>query len=67
MKIKFREKFEKDIESIINQDVLDDIVNAIENIEKAKKPQEIVNIKKLKGGIAIVIHSKYLNSSTSNR
>ena len=50
MKIKFREKFEKDIESIINQAVLDDIVNAIENVEKANKPQVIDNIKKLKGG-----------------
>ncbi|MDD1443980.1 type II toxin-antitoxin system RelE/ParE family toxin [Dolichospermum sp. ST_sed3] len=49
MKIKFREKFEKDIESIINQDVLEDIVLVIENVEKANKPLEIDNIKKLKG------------------
>ena len=49
MKVKFREKFEKDIENIVNQDVLDDILIAIENVEKAKKPQEIDNIKKLKG------------------
>jgi mRNA-degrading endonuclease RelE of RelBE toxin-antitoxin system len=46
---KFREKFEKDIENITDKDVLDDIVAAIENVEKAKKPQEIDNIKKLKG------------------
>jgi len=49
MKIRFREKFEKDIESIINQDILDDIIHAIENVEKAKKPYEIDKIKKLKG------------------
>jgi mRNA-degrading endonuclease RelE of RelBE toxin-antitoxin system len=49
MKIKFREKFEKDLESIINQEVLDDIADVIENVEKANKPQDIANIKKLKG------------------
>ena len=50
MKIKFREKFEKDIDRIINQDVLNEIVKTIENVEKATKPQEISNVKKLKGG-----------------
>jgi mRNA interferase RelE/StbE len=50
MKIKFREKFEKDIEDISDQDVLDEIVKAIENVEKACKPQDIENFKKLKGG-----------------
>jgi mRNA-degrading endonuclease RelE of RelBE toxin-antitoxin system len=49
MKVKFREKFEKDLDDILNQDVLDEIVKAIENVEKASKPQEIDNFKKLKG------------------
>ena len=49
MKIKFREKFEKDIESIISQNILDEIALAIENVEIAKRPQDIANIKKLKG------------------
>jgi len=49
METKFREKFEKDIEDITNQDVLDDISKVIENVENAKKPQEINNIKKMKG------------------
>ena len=50
MKVKFREKFEKDIENIINQELLDDILHVIDNVKKAKTPQEIANIKKLKGG-----------------
>ena len=45
MKIKFREKFEKDIEDISDQDVFDEIVKAIENVEKACKPQDIDNFK----------------------
>jgi mRNA interferase RelE/StbE len=49
MEIKFREKFEKDLDSITNQDILDSIIKAIENVEKAQKPQDILNIKKMKG------------------
>jgi mRNA interferase RelE/StbE len=49
VEIKFREKFEKDIEEIANQDVLDDIADVIENVETANQPQEIKNIKKMKG------------------
>ncbi|MBK8444961.1 MAG: type II toxin-antitoxin system RelE/ParE family toxin [Sphingobacteriales bacterium] len=49
MKTKFREKFEKDIEDITNQDVLDAIVKVIANVEDAKNPQGINNIKKMKG------------------
>ncbi|HPW66081.1 MAG TPA: type II toxin-antitoxin system RelE/ParE family toxin [Salinivirgaceae bacterium] len=49
MKVKFREKFEKDIEDITNQNVLDDIASAIENVEKASKHQDITNIKKIQG------------------
>jgi mRNA interferase RelE/StbE len=49
MEIKFREKFEKDLDSITNQDILDSIIRTIENVEKAQKPQDILNIKKMKG------------------
>lgn len=49
METKFREKFEKDIEDITNQDVLDDIAKVIENVEKAKQPKDIDNIRKIKG------------------
>jgi mRNA interferase RelE/StbE len=49
MKTKFRERFEKDIENISNSAVLKDISSVIENVENAVKPQEIKNIKKLKG------------------
>ena len=49
MKIVFREKFHKDIENINDNDVLESIAKSIENVEKAQKPQEIHNIKKIKG------------------
>jgi mRNA interferase RelE/StbE len=49
MESKFREQFEKDIDSISNQAVLDDISRVIANVDKATRPQEILNIKKLKG------------------
>lgn len=49
MEIKFREKFEKDLDSITNQSILDSIIKVIENVEKAQKPQDILNIKKMKG------------------
>jgi mRNA-degrading endonuclease RelE of RelBE toxin-antitoxin system len=49
METKFRKSFEKDIDKINSQDVLNDIANVIENIENAKRPQDIANIKKMKG------------------
>ena len=49
METKFREKFEKDLDDITRQEVLDDIAKTIENVENAEKPQDISNIKKLKG------------------
>jgi mRNA interferase RelE/StbE len=49
VEIKFRENFEKDIEDITNQDVLDDIADVIENVETATRPKEIKNIRKIKG------------------
>lgn len=49
METKFRTAFEKDIESIANQDILSVILEVIERVEEAKKPQDILNLKKLKG------------------
>ncbi len=49
METKFRKSFEKDIDKINSQDVLNEIANVIENVENAKKPQDIANIKKMKG------------------
>lgn len=49
MESKFRERFEKDIEDIKNKTVLIDIAKAIDNVERATKPQDILNIKKMKG------------------
>ena len=49
MQTRFREKFEKDIDDITEQSVLDDIIKVIENVEQAKKPQDIERIKKMKG------------------
>jgi mRNA interferase RelE/StbE len=49
MLISFRERFEKDIDNISDTDVLSAITEIIELTEKATKPQEIKNLKKLKG------------------
>lgn len=49
METKFRERFEKDIEDISDKVVLRHITETIVNVEKAKKPQEIINLKKMKG------------------
>ncbi len=49
METKFRKSFEKDIDSILSQDVLNDILAVIANVESAEKPQDISNIKKMKG------------------
>jgi mRNA-degrading endonuclease RelE of RelBE toxin-antitoxin system len=49
MKVKFRQKFEKDLESILDQKVLDAIADTISDVENAQKIQEIKNIKKMKG------------------
>ena len=49
METKFRKSFEKDIDSILSQDVLNDILAVIANVESAEKPQYISNIKKMKG------------------
>jgi mRNA interferase RelE/StbE len=49
MKVKFRQKFEKDIEDILDQKVLDAIAETITDVENAQKIQDIKNIKKIKG------------------
>jgi mRNA interferase RelE/StbE len=49
MLTRFRERFEKDIDNISDSDVLSAVADIIELVEKASKPQEIKNIKKLKG------------------
>lgn len=49
MKTKFREKFEKDIDHITSRTVLESIAKVIEIAGKAPKPQDIPNLKKMKG------------------
>lgn len=49
MQVKFRQKFEKDIEDILDQKVLDAIAETIADVENAQKIQDIKNIKKIKG------------------
>lgn len=49
MEVKFKAKFDKDVESIDDRNVLDAIYNAIHDVEKASKPQDIKGIKKIKG------------------
>ena len=49
MESKFRDRFAKDLDEILSQTVLDDIAKAISDVEKASKPQDIPNIKKIKG------------------
>ncbi len=49
MQVKFRDKFNKDIQSITKKKVLNAIINVIENVENANKINDIHNIKKMKG------------------
>jgi hypothetical protein len=49
MKVKFRERFEKDLKKISDQKILLQIKCIILEIEKAEKLSQISNIKKLKG------------------
>ncbi|HNQ67471.1 MAG TPA: type II toxin-antitoxin system RelE/ParE family toxin [Bacteroidales bacterium] len=48
MIVKFRQKFEQDLESINNKKVLSAIARAIESVENCTKLSELSNIKKLK-------------------
>jgi mRNA interferase RelE/StbE len=49
MEVKFKSRFNKDIESIEDKNVLDSIINAIQDVENALKPQDIKGLKKMKG------------------
>lgn len=49
MKLAFKESFEKDIEKISQKSVLSAIERTINNCEKAEKPGDIPNFKKLQG------------------
>jgi mRNA-degrading endonuclease RelE of RelBE toxin-antitoxin system len=48
MKTGFLKSFSKDLDSINQPNVKNDIYKAIENVENAKSPREIKNLKKLK-------------------
>jgi mRNA interferase RelE/StbE len=50
VRIQFRASFAKDIRSIKNKELLDRIKETIEQVEKARGPQDITNLKKLMGG-----------------
>ena len=49
MKIKFRERFEKDLKKISDQKILLQIKSVILDIETAEKLSQIRNLKKIKG------------------
>ena len=49
MKTIFAAKFNKDLDKIEAEDVLEKIAQTIEQIEAAQKPADIHNIKKMKG------------------
>ena len=49
MEVEFNNKFYKDIDKIKLKSVKNNIISIIENVEDAKKINEIKNIKKLKG------------------
>lgn len=50
MNVQFRASFSKDLRNINNKNLLDRIKSMIEQVEKAQGPQDIANLKKLKGG-----------------
>lgn len=49
MNIEFRKSFERDLRNIANSSLLQKIQSAIETIEMATSPTEILNLKKMKG------------------
>ncbi len=49
METNFRESFEKDLDNIKSREVLSSILKIIANVESAEKPQDILNIRKIKG------------------
>ena len=49
MVIKFRERFDKDLDEISDKIVRNEILKVVENVANASKPQDIRHLKKLKG------------------
>jgi mRNA interferase RelE/StbE len=49
MKVKFRERFEKDLKKISDQKILLQIKSVILDVETAEKLSQISNLKKIKG------------------
>jgi mRNA interferase RelE/StbE len=45
----FASKFDKDLDAIKDEDILERIAQVIEEVESASKPTDIHNIKKMKG------------------
>ena len=48
METQFRERFEKDIDEISDQKVLEGIARIIEDVAQAQTPKHIQNIKKIR-------------------
>ena len=49
MKIEFLAKFDKDLDKILDNDLLEDIANVIEQVENAVNITELKNVKKMVG------------------
>jgi mRNA interferase RelE/StbE len=49
MKTIFAARFDKDLDAINNEAILEKIAQVIEEVEEANKPADIRNIKKMKG------------------
>ncbi|MGH9427846.1 MAG: type II toxin-antitoxin system RelE family toxin [Terriglobia bacterium] len=50
MNVQFRASFAKDLRNLKNKELLNRIKQTIEHVEKVQSPQDIINLKKLKGG-----------------
>lgn len=49
MKIEFLSKFDKDLDKILDSDLLENIANLIEQVENAENITELKNVKKMVG------------------
>ena len=49
MKIEFLSKFDKDLDKILDSDLLENIANVIEQVENAENITELENVKKMVG------------------
>jgi len=50
LKVKFKSSFTRDLRKVKDKSLMAQVKETIEYIEQARDPQEIKNIKKLKGG-----------------